>query len=121
MEFLLFAAIGVCGGILGGMGMGGGTVLIPLLSLICGVSQHMSQALNLLAFLPMACVSLIILFKKKLVKSDGVALIVIAGTITSLFGCLLSRELGGETLRRAFGGFLVILSVFQFVTNIKKQ
>ena len=117
----LFVLIGICGGVLGGMGMGGGTVLIPLLTFICGVSQHVAQALNLLAFLPMACVSLFILFKKKLVKTDGVPLIIISGAVTSVIGCLLSREIGGEALRRAFGGFLVVLSCFQFVTNIKKQ
>ena len=33
MEFLWYAVAGVLGGVLGGMGMGGGTVLIPLLSI----------------------------------------------------------------------------------------
>ena len=40
MEYLWYAIAGVFGGILGGMGMGGGTVLIPLLSIFYAVEQH---------------------------------------------------------------------------------
>ena len=43
---------------LGGMGMGGGTVLIPALTVILGVEQHVAQATNLIAFLPMALFTL---------------------------------------------------------------
>ena len=57
---------GIASGVLGGMGMGGGTVLIPILTLLLGVGQHESQAINLVTFLPMAAVSLLIHFKNKL-------------------------------------------------------
>ena len=50
---------------LGGMGMGGGTVLIPALTVILGVEQHVAQATNLIAFLPMA------LFTLKIHKENG--------------------------------------------------
>lgn len=40
MEFLWYAVAGVLGGVLGGMGMGGGTVLVPLLSIFYAVEQH---------------------------------------------------------------------------------
>lgn len=58
MRFLLWFSAGVFGGVLGGMGMGGGTVLIPLLTLFCGVPQHMAQSVNLFTFLPMSLLSL---------------------------------------------------------------
>ena len=35
---------GVCGGIIGGMGMGGGTLLIPILTLFLGIDQRSAQA-----------------------------------------------------------------------------
>ena len=37
MRFLVYLLAGLAGGILGGMGMGGGTVLIPILTMFCGV------------------------------------------------------------------------------------
>ena len=37
MAFFLFFLCGIAGGVLGGMGMGGGTALIPLLTVLCGV------------------------------------------------------------------------------------
>ena len=51
---------GVLGGLLGGMGMGGGTLLIPLLTIFCGLNQHLAQAINLIAFIPMAVVAVMI-------------------------------------------------------------
>ena len=58
MRFLVWLAAGLAGGLLGGMGMGGGTVLIPILTVLCGVPQHLAQSVNLLSFLPMAALSL---------------------------------------------------------------
>ena len=67
MEYIWYVVAGVLGGVLGGMGMGGGTILIPLLSIFYAVSQHTAQAVNLISFLPMAVVALIIHLKNKLV------------------------------------------------------
>ena len=40
MKIFLYVISGVAGGVIGGMGMGGGTLLIPLLTVLCGLSQH---------------------------------------------------------------------------------
>ena len=58
MAFFLFLLCGVAGGVLGGMGMGGGTALIPLLTVFCGVEQGVAQGVNLLSFLPMSVLAL---------------------------------------------------------------
>ena len=47
MAFLTLFLCGVAGGLLGGMGMGGGTALIPLLTLF-GVPQAAAQGVPLL-------------------------------------------------------------------------
>ena len=54
MSFIFYLLAGFVSGLFGGMGMGGGTVLIPVLTLFFGVEQHIAQATNLIAFLPMA-------------------------------------------------------------------
>ncbi len=39
MKFLLYVAAGLAGGVLAGMGMGGGTLTLPILVLLLGVEQ----------------------------------------------------------------------------------
>ena len=119
MGFILYSIVGVIGGLIGGMGMGGGTLLIPILSIFCKVKQHQAQAINLISFIPMAIVALIIHIKNHLVVYKDLLPIIISGLITCVAGCFLSKIIAGELLKRAFGGFLLALSVFQFVSTIK--
>ena len=119
MEFIWYGVAGVLGGVLGGMGMGGGTVLIPLLSIFYNVGQHTAQAVNIISFIPMAVIALIIHLKNNLVDFKNVLLIIIPGVLTCVFGCYLARAMNGELLKRCFGGFLLLLSIFQFITEIK--
>lgn len=121
MEYIWYVVAGVIGGILGGMGMGGGTALIPLLSIFYSVSQHTAQAVNLISFIPMAVVALIIHIKNKLVDFKRVIYIIVPGLLTCILGCYLARAMSAELLKRFFGGFLLLLSVFQFVTEIRKK
>jgi len=120
MEFVWLALAGVLGGVLGGMGMGGGTVLIPLLGIFCSVGQHTVQAVNLVSFIPMAVVALIIHLKNKLVDFNKIMWIILPGVVTCIVGAYLARAMSGDLLRRCFGGFLVVLSAFQFITELKK-
>ena len=72
MRFIVYLIAGVLGGFLGGMGMGGGTVLIPILTIFCGVEQHLAQSVNLLSFLPMALLSLRVHSQNGLLDTKGV-------------------------------------------------
>lgn len=119
MEFLWYALAGVSGGLLGGMGMGGGTVLIPILSLFFNLGQHTVQAVNLISFILMAVIALIIHVKNGLVDFKGVLPIIITGVIFCIIGCFVARNINGSVLRRIFGGFLILLSVIQVVTYFK--
>lgn len=46
--------IGIISGIVTGGGMGGGTILILLLTLFTGMEQHIAQASNIVFFIPTA-------------------------------------------------------------------
>ena len=71
MSFIIVMSISFAAGLLGGMGMGGGTILIPALTIFLGVEQHAAQAANLIAFLPMALLSLKIHSGNGLVRALG--------------------------------------------------
>lgn len=68
MRFLYLLLAGVAGGVLAGMGMGGGTLTLPLLVLCLNVGQLTAQFANLVAFLPSGAVSLALHIKNGLVK-----------------------------------------------------
>ena len=119
MGFVWDVVAGLAGGLLGGMGMGGGTLLIPLLTIFYNVGQHTAQAINLISFIPMSVVALVIHFKNGLIETKNVIWIIIAGVLTCTASCFLANIIKGDVLKRLFGGFLLILSVCQFVKNIK--
>lgn len=91
--------------------MGGGTVMIPALTVFCGVGQHAAQLTNLLSFLPMSALSLSVHKKQGLIRTDGLAAIIIPAVITSAAGGLVALFLPAPLLRRLFGAFLVVLAV----------
>ncbi|MCI8369812.1 MAG: sulfite exporter TauE/SafE family protein [Clostridia bacterium] len=111
MSFILYLAAGFFAGLLGGMGMGGGTVLIPVLTIFLGVEQHVAQATNLIAFLPMAAFSLKVHKERGLLKTDGVWWVVVPALLLSVASGTLASVLPAEVLKKLFGAFLIILAV----------
>ena len=73
--------IGFISGIVSGMGMGGGTILILLLSIFMNLDQHQAQAINLVFFIPTAISAIIIGIKNKNIQWKLAIPIVIAGII----------------------------------------
>ena len=62
---MIESLIGLVSGIVTGTGMGGGTILILLLSIFLGLNQHTAQATNLVFFIPTAVTSVFIGIKNK--------------------------------------------------------
>lgn len=120
MRFIVYFAAGLAGGVLGGMGMGGGTVLIPILTIFCGVEQHLAQSVNLLSFLPMAVFSLKVHFANGLVDTEGILWLIIPAAVLSALGGFFVKDLSGPVLRSAFGAFLCVLSLWQAYSGIRR-
>ena len=116
-RIILLVLAGIAAGALGGMGMGGGTILIPVLTIFFDVEQKQAQAINLVAFIPMAIASLIGHVKNKRVETKGILWIIIPATVLSLAGSMVAQAINGEILKRIFGGFLLLLSVAQFFSE----
>ena len=62
------AFIGLIAGIIGGLGMGGGTVLILLLTIFLNVEQNIAQGSNVVFFIPTAIAAIFIFIKNKKIK-----------------------------------------------------
>lgn len=112
--------IGLVSGIVSGTGMGGGTVLILLLTLIMGIDQHIAQATNLIFFIPTSIAAIIANWKYKLVDKKIALWVSIAGTIGAVGGALISNKTDVESLRKYFGIFLAIIAIFEIYTFFKQ-
>lgn len=116
MNIVWFGLAGVVSGIIAGMGMGGGTLLIPILSIFLGVEQRNAQGINLIVFVPMSIVALIIHCKNKLVDFKVGIPIMLSGIVSSVGGSLLAMGITNGLLKKLFGGFLLLVGVWQIVT-----
>lgn len=117
MTFLLIF-FGFLSGVIGGMGMGGGTLLVPLLSFL-DISQKNAQAINLISFLPMCCVALVFHAKNKLIKTNGLGWIVFPATIFATLGAFFAGKTEDKILRLCFAVFLVGVGVWQLIVAAK--
>jgi len=112
---------GILGGIIGGMGMGGGTLTIPILTIFLSYEQLQAQGVNLVAFLPMSIIAIIIHIKNKLVDFKSTWLLAVVGCVFSLGGALIAVRLKNEVLTKLFAIFLIGLAIWQLVELIKEK
>ena len=117
---MLICIIGFFAGIIGGMGMGGGTILIPALVLFASINPKIAQSVNLLSSIPMTILALTIHIKNKKVEFSLVAPIAIFGVIGAIFGSFLANYLSSEILRKIFGGFLLLVGSYEVYKGIKE-
>jgi uncharacterized membrane protein YfcA len=117
-SWIMLAVYGLFAGVLGGMGLGGGTLLIPALTLLAGVGQREAQGINLLAFLPMAVVALFEHIKQKRVDKSVIRMAAF-GLIGAGAGAALALLMDADVLRKGFAAFLAVLCVVQFISGEK--
>ncbi len=118
--WIWYIVAGIFGGVIAGMGMGGGTLLIPILTLLLDVEQKISQSINLVVFIPTAIVALIIHYKNKLVETKIGLLIVATGVVSSVLSAWLATTMSNEQLRIYFGIFLIFIGLFQLFDSISQ-
>lgn len=118
MQIFLLILFGFLSGIIGGMGMGGGTLLVPLLSFL-DLEQKTIQAINLVSFIPMCCVALGFHAHNKLIKPTGIWWIVIPAVIAAVGGALCGNAADNKVLRVCFAVFLIGVGVWQLIVAIK--
>ena len=113
--------IGIISGTISGTGMGGGTILIFLLTVLCGIEQHIAQATNLIFFIPTSIVAIIVNIKNKNIDLKLATIISIFGILGAIIGANLSVHTDVKMLRKYFGIFLAIIAVHEIYTIIKKN
>ncbi len=109
---------GFLSGMIGAMGLGGGTVLLIYLAVFSNIEQTRAAGVNLLFFIPIATLSVIIYAVKKKIKWKTVAVFAASGLGGAALGSILTSFAGDKWVRLAFAALLIILGVkFLFTKN----
>lgn len=99
--------------------MGGGTILILLLSIFMGLDQHIAQATNLVYFIPTAIGAIGMGIKNKNVQWKLAIPIILAGTIGAVISSSISTHINVQILRKLFGIFLLVIASYEIVSWYK--
>ena len=112
---------GLFSGIISGMGIGGGTVLIPALTMFLGINQHIAQGVNLLFFIPTAVIALFVHKKNGNLEIKTAIPLMLWGLIGASGGSFLALNLKPELLRRIFGIFLFVMGGYEIFKGFKEK
>ena len=108
LNILLGAVVGILGGLLG---VGGGTILVPILVLAERVPQHVAQGVSLLMILPTGIVGAWSHARHGHVVRALLPSLMAGGALGALLGALLAHRIESGTLSRIFAIFLLLVSV----------
>ena len=111
--------IGIISGIVSGTGMGGGTILIFLLSFVLGIEQHTAQATNLIFFIPTSIVAIIVNLKNKNIDTKQAIIISIFGVLGAIIGANIAIYMDVKMLKKGFGIFLIFVTINEIYSIIK--
>lgn len=113
---MLEILIGILSGIISGTGMGGGTILIFLLTYVVGIEQHIAQATNLIFFIPTSIVAIIVNMKNKNIDIKLAVFISVFGVLGAIIGANIAIAIQVKTLKIIFGIFLLIVAIYEIYT-----
>lgn len=111
-----FIAIGLTAGILSGLfGVGGGTVIVPLLVLLLHFNQRLAAGTSLAAIVPTAAVGVVSYALNDSVAWIPALILAVGAVIGAQIGTRLLPRVSQTALRWGFVAFLVVVIVMLFV------
>ena len=115
---------GFLSGIISGMGMGGGIILLPVLTMFLGFERKIAQGIVLIYFIPTAVFALIIHIKNKTADLKLTVKCAVTGIIGAVLGAVLMNKLSSPYLGRIFSVFMLIIGasqIFSAVSSVRKK
>ena len=115
-SIIVLIIIGLLAGLLSGLvGVGGGILIIPLLIMFLGFTQHQAQGTALFAMLPpIGILAAMNYYKEGFVKWEYAAVIALTFVLGGYFGSKISISLPNQIVRRVFG-FVMLIGAIKFL------
>ena len=102
---------GLGASVLSAWGVGGGTLLLLVMTLFLGVDQRTAQGINLLFFLPAAASALVCHARGGYLDRPTLRAAVPLAVLAALAGAWVAVSLDVEVLRKPFGVYLLLSGV----------
>jgi len=110
----IFLTAAVCGVAAGMVGIGGGVLLVPLLGLFFGFSQHRAQGTSLVALIPPTGLLAFLAYDKAGYVNWETGLLLIPGVFMGgILGGKFARRLNPSRMRQVFAVLVFLLGVWQ--------
>jgi uncharacterized protein len=122
MQPIILALVGLAAGLLGSMmGLGGGVIVVPVLSLFLGIPIHQAIAASVVAVIATSTTGAISYVRDRLSNIRlGMAMETFT-TVGAILGGLTAALLNRETLSAIFGGVLVLMAGYTIYKQRQKS
>ena len=112
MSYVLVGVLGLVAGVVSGLfGVGGAIVVVPGLVFLAKLDQHTANGTSLAALLlPVGLLGFLQYYKRHQVNLSYAAIVAAGLFVGALVGAKLAGTLSDAALRRAFGGFLLLVA-----------
>jgi len=105
---VLYALIGLLAGLASGcFGIGGGAIVVPALTLLCGVPYHVAVGTSLALIIPISLAGSLTSWKLNTIDWRIAAACALTGILGAILGSLLVQKIPEMYARRAFAVFLL--------------
>ncbi len=113
MKIFLYGLLGLVAGMFSGLiGIGGAIIIIPVLVLLFGLSQHTAQGTTLALMVPpIGLLAAWIYYKQGFVDLKIAGLICLGFFIGGLIGAKFAAKIPDDILRKIFGTVLLLASL----------
>ena len=117
LQILLFIALGLASGVSSGfIGLGGGTIIIPALVYLFGLTQQQAQGTTLALMVPpIGLLAAWTYYHHGYVNIKIASFVCIGFLIGGLIGARIAVGLPNETLRKIFGITIVLIGLYTIV------
>ena len=113
--------LGFCCGILSGMGVGGGTLMVPALIYFWHTSQLTAQGVIIAIFLPTAFIASLRHYRQGYIRPWFSVMLIFGALPAGFFGSYVAHIINKDLLSHIFGIFLIISSCIQFYNTYKTK
>ncbi|HET7790230.1 MAG TPA: sulfite exporter TauE/SafE family protein [Gemmatimonadales bacterium] len=112
-SWVLVGVVGLVAGVISGVfGVGGAVVIIPGLVLVAKLDQHTANGTSLASLLlPVGLLGTLEYYRRGQVRVGYAALIAAGLLVGAYLGARVAGSVSDIVLRRAFGGFLLLVAV----------
>ena len=113
MTYIMYTLLGLAaGGISGFLGIGGATIIIPVLIYVWGMSQHQAQGTTLAMMVPpIGLLAALKYYQSGHVNLPMAGFMCIGFFVGGLIGATLVGGVPDPLLKKIFGGYLILIAL----------